>query len=63
MSFPNDLKPADAFGMLAAALYIDRAPWRIATGERGKPTPLCLVWGHYMDAPATTAAGACAGAA
>lgn len=45
---------ADAFGMLAAALYIEHEPWLIRVP---KPTPLCLVWGEAVAAPARVAPG------
>lgn len=48
---------SDAFGMLAAAVYLRHEPWMVGV-ERKDKTPLCLAWGHYMDAPATVTAGA-----
>jgi len=47
----------DAFGMVAAAVILTREPWSVGV-RRTDRTPLCLVWGHYMDAPASIAAGA-----
>lgn len=44
-----------ALGWLAAALYCNHRPDLVAA-PKGKPTPLCMAFGSYWDAPGATGA-------